>query len=211
MNVHEMRQAILKKIIGDQNIKDFADRHGINASYVSQILNGVKPLGDNAAIKMETSIGLQPGTLSAPRIEHAAEFEEAPQISRWRTVDIKGTAQLGDNGFWCELEHSEGRVDVITTDPDAYALRVKGDSMTPAIRNGWVVWCEPNRELVSGEYVMVKTVAGECMVKELLFHNNEQISLMSINDQYQRLNLPVDQIEKAHYVGGIVPPSKIKY
>lgn len=211
MNVYEMRQAILKKIIGDKNIKDFADQYGLNPSYVSQLLNSVKALGDGAAIKMETSIGLPAGTLSAPRIEHASEFEAAPEISKWRTVDIKGTAQLGENGFWCELEHSDGCVDVITTDPDAYALRVKGDSMTPAIRSGWVVWCEPNHDLVSGEYVMVKTVDGECMVKELLFHNNEQISLMSINDQYQRLNLPMEQVEKAHYVGGIVPPSKIKY
>lgn len=66
------------------------------------------------------------------------------------------------------------------------------------------------QELVSGEYVMVKTKDGQCMVKELLYHNNTETSLMSVNADYERLNLPTDSIEQIHYVGGIVPPSKIK-
>lgn len=83
--------------------------------------------------------------------------------------------------------------------------------MAPAIRNGWVVWCEPNHNLIPGEYVMVRRVNGECMVKELLYENNEEVSLMAVNDGYGRLTIPRNEIEQIHYVGGIVPPSKIKY
>lgn len=206
-----MRTAILKKVIGSRNIRQFCEDHNLNPSYISQIFNGTKTLGDAAAMKMEDNIGLPAGALSAPQIVHADEFEPAPEIKKWRIAAIKGTAQLGEDGFWCELEGTEGSVETVSSDPDVYALRVKGDSMAPAIRSGWVVWCEPNHELVSGEYVMVKTIDGRCMVKELLYHNNNEISLMSINNQYGRVNISVEEIEQAHYVGGIIPPSKIKY
>jgi hypothetical protein len=49
------------------------------------------------------------------------------------------------------------------------------------------------------------------MVKELLYENQEEVSLMAVNDGYGRLTIPRSEIEQIHYVGGIVPPSKIKY
>ena len=58
---------------------------------------------------------------------------------------------------------------------------------------------------------MVRRVNGGCMVKELLYENQDEISLMAVNDGYGRLTIPRNEIEQIHYVGGIVPPSKIKY
>lgn len=220
MNVFEMRLAILNKIIptaegsDKRNVAEFCRTHNFSKTYpayLSQVLNGTKNMGDNAAIEFENTLGLPPGTLSAPQLDETGEFEAAPEIRNWRVVDIKGTAQLGDEGFWCELESADGCIEVISNDPAAYALRTKGDSMHPAIRNGWVVWCEPSHELVSGEYVMVKTVDGRCMIKELLYHNNIEVSLMSINHTHDRINIPIENIEHIHYVGGIVSPSKIRY
>lgn len=211
MNIYELRLETLKKVIGNDKASEFCQKYNISPSFISQILNGKRNIGDTAALSLEQDLGLPAGTISAPQRVEMDGFELAPEIKRWKRVDIKGTAQLGEDGFWAELEESDGTVEVISTDPHAYALRVKGDSMTPAIRNGWVVWCEPSKELVSGEYVMVKTIDGQCMVKELLYHNNHEVSLMSVNADHARLNLPVDTIEKIHYVGGIVPPSKINY
>lgn len=210
MNIYELRAEILKKLIGDSKPSEFCKKHNLNPSFISQILNNKRNIGDAAALTLESDLGLAPGTISAPQLKVAEGFEPAPEITRWKRVNIKGIAQLGENGFWSELEDGDGTVEVISADPHAYALRVRGDSMTPAIRNGWVVWCEPSKELVSGEYVMVKTKDGQCMVKELLYHNNSETSLMSVNADYERLNLPTDSIEQIHYVGGIVPPSKIK-
>ena len=104
---------------------------------------------------------------------------------------------------------TDGWLDVPSNDPDAYSLRVKGESMAPAIRNGWVVWCEPNHALVPSEYVMVRRTNGECMVKELLYENATEVSLMAVNDGYGRVTIPREEIEQIHHVGGIVPPSKI--
>lgn len=126
-----------------------------------------------------------------------------------RRIEIMGTAQLGNDGYWVGLDNSDGWVETWTRDEDAYALRLKGDSMAPAIRNGWVAVCEPNHRLVPGEYVMVTTTDGQSMVKELLFESEDGVSVMSVNSAYERRTIAWDDIEKIHYVGAILGPSKV--
>lgn len=187
---------------------------------VSQYMTGGMPLNIEALLKLATALGFDPAEVS-PRLASAflsqnqnsfAQLEPGPDLSRpFRRTRIVGTAQLGPEGFWDALTVADGWLDVPTTDPDAYSLRVKGDSMAPAIRSGWVVWCEPNHQLIPGEYVMVRCADGQSMVKELLFENAEEVSLMAVNATYGRITIPRSDIEQIHYVGGIVPPSKIKY
>ena len=57
---------------------------------------------------------------------------------------------------------------------------------------------------------MVTTTDGQSMVKELLFENEESVSLMSVNAAYgERRSIAWADIEKIHYVGSILAPSKV--
>ncbi|MGP5508864.1 S24 family peptidase [Pseudomonas helleri] len=215
MNISQLRVEALRALIGDLKTKEFADRHNLDASYLSQLLNGHRPLGDKAAKNLEDKIGLTGGTLLMPaRLAQdglAPEINQGPSlINPFRRAPLQGVAQLNQEGMWDELLSTTGWVDVPTSDPTVYAIRVKGDTLAPAIRNGWVVWCEPQHLLVPGEYVVVRRRGGETMIKELLYANETEVSLMSVNDTYGRLTIPRDEIESIHYVGGIVPPSQVK-
>lgn len=144
-------------------------------------------------------------------MDDASNVEQGPPIvSPYRAIPIVGTAQMGAEGYWYALDEGEGAVDVPSKDPGAYALRLRGDSMAPAIRSGWIAVCEPNGRLVPGEYVMIRLVDGECMLKELLYANDEEVSVMSLNPAYSRRTIPMEQIEQMHYVGHIVAPSKVR-
>jgi transcriptional regulator with XRE-family HTH domain len=136
-----------------------------------------------------------------------------PITTPFKDIPIVGIAQLGAEGYWTALSPSEGHVAFPTKDPDAYALRLRGDSMSPAIRSGWVAIIEPNGDLVPGEYVYIKLHGihdeGESMVKELLRADDYEVSLMSINDAFGRRSIPWEQIQHCYPVGAIVPPSKI--
>ena len=189
--------------------EQMAEWLGVTQGAVGHWLNGKREP------KLET-INQLLELLSLPQLTMAAlppaELEAGPALSRpFQRTKIVGTAQLGPEGYWDALAAADGWLDVPTSDPDAYSLRVKGESMAPAIRSGWVVWCEPNHALIPGEYVMVRCNDGQCMVKELLYENTEEVSLMAVNDGYGRLTIARQDIEQIHYVGGIVPPSKIKY
>jgi phage repressor protein C with HTH and peptisase S24 domain len=187
------------------------------AGYVGGMLPDAKnprSFGEANARDFERHLGLPSGWLDIDHSKNSqeSELEPGPDLTRpFRRTRILGTAQLGPDGFWDALVVADGWVDVPSNDPDAYSLRVRGDSMAPAIRSGWVVWCEPNHQLIPGEYVMVRCADGQSMVKELLYENGEEVSLMAVNDGYGRITILRSEIEQIHHVGGIVPPSKIKY
>ena len=132
-----------------------------------------------------------------------------PIVSPYRAIPIVGTAQMGAEGYWYALEEADGTVDAYSRDASAYALRLKGDSMEPAIHSGWVAVIEPDRDYFPGEYVMVRTTEGESMLKRLLYSNEAEVSLLSVNGHTIR-NIPTEQIEHIHSVGAIVPPSRVR-
>lgn len=191
-----------------------AERAGIAQASVSEIERGLTRTSGHL-VRLATICGVSPiwlseGTGSMLGPEHSNVEPGPPILSATRRIEIVGTAQLGPDGYWVGLDLGEGWVETYSRDEDAYALRLKGDSMAPAIRNGWVAICEPNHRLVPGEYVMVTTADDQSMVKELLFENEDGVSLMSVNTAYgERRTIPWSQISKIHYVGNILAPSKV--
>jgi len=66
MDTNKLRVDALKAVMAGASQKDFANMHGLDASYLSQILNGHRNLGEKAATTLEQKIGLPPGTLVSP-------------------------------------------------------------------------------------------------------------------------------------------------
>lgn len=191
-----------------------AERAGIAQASISEIERGLTRTSGHL-VKFATICGVSPiwlseGTGSMLASEQSNVAPGPPILSATRRIEIVGTAQLGNDGYWAGLDVAEGWVETWSRDEDAYALRLKGDSMAPAIRSGWIAVCEPNHRLVPGEYVMVTTVDGQSMVKELLFENDEGVNLASVNAAYgERRVIAWADIEKIHYVGNILAPSKV--
>src|SRR5690606_8419192 len=124
-------------------------------------------------------------------------------------IPVLGIAQLGENGWYEEVQSigSEGYIEHFSNDAEAYVLKVKGDSMFPAIRNNWYVVVEPNAAVVIGEYVAIRQTDGRKMVKELLNKNSEEVSLMSVNGG-NRLTVPLEKIDVIHAVAAVVSRSE---
>ncbi|WP_296255598.1 MULTISPECIES: XRE family transcriptional regulator [unclassified Pseudomonas] len=198
---------------GNLTQSELAERAGIKQASVSEIERGLTRTS-GYLVKLATILQVSPVWLSEGTGSMLAgdksNVEPGPPITTdARRIDIMGTAQMGPDGHWVGLEDAGGWVETWSRDTDAYALLLRGDSMAPAIRSGWVAVCEPNHRLVPGEYVMVTTVDDQSMVKELLFQNDEGVSLMSINAAYERVTIPWTQIQTIHYVGAILGPSKV--
>lgn len=143
-----------------------------------------------------------------------AVFSDAGQVSRMARVAVVGAARMGDNGYYEEISSmpgaGDGTVLAQSDDPNAYALRVRGDSMFPAIRDGWYVVIEPGATPTPGEYVLIKLRNGQKMVKELILHRSDSITVVSVNGDKRR-TIMADEIDP-HYgiqaVVSILAPSK---
>lgn len=122
--------------------------------------------------------------------KNGAKLIPAGGVGRGRLVPVVGMARLGDNGFYEEISSmagaGDGMVEAYSNDPNAYALRVRGDSMFPAIRDGWYVIVEPGSVPTPGDYVLIKLKTGQKMVKELIMQRPDGITVVSVNGDTRR-------------------------
>lgn len=181
-------------------LEELANAVGTDTGNLSRLERGLQGASQELLEKLLNALGISLGET----------IEQGPPItSPWRVIPIVGTAQMGNEGYWYALEAADGYIELPSMDREAYALRLKGDSMSPAIKSGWIAVCEPNHRLVPLEYVMIRLHDGESMVKELLRATDEDVTVQSVNDAYGRRTIPIEQIETMHYVAAIVPPGKI--
>ncbi|MDZ4325537.1 MAG: XRE family transcriptional regulator [Pseudomonas sp.] len=100
MNIKQMRIDALRALMGGLSQKEFADRHNLDASYLSQLLTGHRALGEKAAANLETKIGLAPGTLVSPKTDLGLEGTRE-SLEKSQDSPIKGNAEIiGPISVW---------------------------------------------------------------------------------------------------------------
>lgn len=67
MDIYDQRIKALRQTMAGLSQKDFANEHGLDASYLSQLLTGHRKLGEKAAASLEAKIQLPPGSLVFPK------------------------------------------------------------------------------------------------------------------------------------------------
>lgn len=208
------------KEIRRQNMLALAEEHGglqgladltdTDAKYLSQVKNlwrrpngAVSSMGADVARRIEEKLSKPYGWMD---VVHHVVAE--PLANYAPHPPVVGTVQLGDDGYWHELEypvgHGEGFVRYPTKDANTYALRVKGDSMRPRIKPGEFVVIEPNAAFGPGDEVMVQTKDGRSMIKQLGSRRDGLIELLSVNEDHKPITLEEKDVEKIHHVGGIL-------
>lgn len=117
-----------------------------------------------------------------------------------QTLPLIGFAQAGQAGYfddagwpvgagWDEIRTPE------VTDPHAYALEVSGDSMQPVYRDGDILVVAPDESPRRGDRVVVRTLDGEVMVKELLRLSERRVELKSLNPLHEDRSLAREEVE----------------
>jgi SOS-response transcriptional repressor LexA len=200
------------------NKAEFARKFDVpgGASMLSQHVSGHRPISLEAAIAYTKGFDCSLNDIS-PRLAllfESVNFVQSEGVMPAKKLPVVGTAQLGDNGFFVELEYpvgyGDGYVEHSTTDKDAYALQCKGDSMRPRIKPNEYVIIEPNAKVNNGDEVLVKCTKGRVMVKELLYIRDGEVHLGSVNESFAKITIPLSEVDTMQYVGAIVKSSKWK-
>ena len=106
-----------------------------------------------------------------------------------RSYPVIGLARAGKSGFFDDAGYPVGTGWRDIEGPDigdeaAYALEIKGNSMRPAFRPGDVVIVSPAAAIRRGDRVIVKTIDGEVMAKEIVRRTKRQLELRSVNSDH---------------------------
>ena len=200
-------QALIEQRFGGRTA-DFARAIGRDDAQVWQFMNQ-RSIGEKLARDIEAKLSLPRGALDdGSLLDDATPRTGKPAGVYSKGVPVVGTAQLGDNGHHEELQypvgHGDGFVAYPTRDRNAYALRVKGDSMRPRIKPGEFVVVEPAATPQPGDEVLVRTKDGKVMVKVLDFRRGGVVQLSSVNEDHRPITIEEENVERLHLVAAIV-------
>ncbi|HVV92141.1 MAG TPA: helix-turn-helix transcriptional regulator [Hyphomicrobiales bacterium] len=123
----------------------------------------------------------------------------APPPAAAPPIPLIGLAQAGKGGFFDDAGFPVGGSwDEVrfpnVHDEHAYALEISGDSMLPLYRDGDVIVVSPAAQRRRGDRVVVKTVEGEVLAKELKRETARLIELRSLNPDHPDRVLPLKEV-----------------
>lgn len=154
-----------------------------------------------------------PSTESISKVLHTVnmDFEDFACMAKNKSasgpsIPVIGLAQAGDEGFFddagfpCGGSWEDVRVPG-ELDDNVYALEIAGDSMDPVLRAGDKVLVAPNASVRRGDRVVVKTMDGEVMAKELRKLTETSVELASLNPDYDDRALSRQDVQ---WIGRII-------
>ncbi|HFD7120008.1 TPA: XRE family transcriptional regulator [Serratia marcescens] len=123
-------------------------------------------------------------------------------------VPVVGDAVLGVDGMIDMVEYRGGWLKIFSDDPNAYGLRVRGDSMWPRIQSGEFVLIEPGTTIHPGDEVFVRTSDGHNMIKVLNYTREGEYQFTSINQDHRPITIARSDVLNVQYVAGILKASR---
>jgi phage repressor protein C with HTH and peptisase S24 domain len=122
-----------------------------------------------------------------------------------RRIPLIGLAQAGSDGFFDDGGYPVGGGwDEVTLpeigDTNAYALEISGDSMEPVFRDGDMVIVSPAAPIRRGDRVVVRTLRGEVMAKQLARRSARRIELRSLNPVHPHHSFDLVEVSWMHRI-----------
>jgi SOS-response transcriptional repressor LexA/transcriptional regulator with XRE-family HTH domain len=156
---------------------------------------------------LEKRILLAETLTPAMKMEGAGGITPSPSV---HPIPIISYADAGIGLPYTDQDYPPGASDEYlprpndVADPSAYALKVKGDSMSPKLDENDIVIVSPGKEAGNNTIAVVRTVGDEVYLKKVTFSGNRVI-LYSINTRYPPISLARDEIRFIHPVVWIKP------
>ena len=172
---------------------DLVIRTGIDKGSLSSYMNGrYMPNADKIA-KIATALGVSVNYLLGKEDLSNAEMT-SPQF---REIPVIGKVAAG-----VPIDAQEDIIGSVTTDKDAFALKIKGDSMSPRIMDGDVVLVHPQDHAEDGDLI-IAVIDGEATCK-VLKRNAYGVTLVPFNAAYTPLVYSKAQAEEMRILGRVV-------
>lgn len=220
MDINERRIASLRKIMGTMSQKEFAEAHDLDASYLSQLLNGHRKLGEKAALNLELKIGLTAGMLTSPPSEsptHKAPDNVVHLSARAAKdknfiliphLDIAASMGHGKAAPYMHIEvirdmtvHLDWlRMQGLTfSKVDNLAIiSGNGDSMNGTFADGDALLVDRGITEVKTDAIYVFTLDGDLYIKRLQRLTGGQLRMISDNSIYPPITIDLSMIDRMH-------------
>jgi len=122
-----------------------------------------------------------------------------------RRVPLIGLAQAGGDGYFDDGGFPVGGSwDEVSlpdiSDPNAYALEISGESMEPVFRDGDLVIVSPSAPIRRGDRVVLRTMNGQVMAKQLARRSARRVELKSLNPEHIDYSFDLTEVNWMHRI-----------
>ena len=208
--IFERRRHNLAKLIDHlidsqrfKNGKDICEHFGLSASYITQLLNSKRQIGDKAARELERQLGLE-NLLLDQVLESQTELSPA-QVScalfQMHTVEQQAFRLS-------PLLGTIRKAPIILSASDYYAIQVNDQHYFPALKPGYWVVCDPGQEVQPQDMICLYLNNALQLMVELIAETENSFQFQSL-DASRMVSFKKSDIEKMHRVVAILPAREI--
>lgn len=201
MDMTSIRRANLKRLadnLAPGDVTGFGKIIGKSQSATSDLLHGRKSFGEKMARSIEKNAGLNPLALDQPIEEgnatHGPDFKGRVPLISW--VQAGSFCQIVD-----QFEPGYAEQWLMTVQdlgPNAYALRVQGDSMTApygrSYPDGVIIYVDPDAPITNGCRVIAKIPGAEEATFKVYVEDAGKKFLKPLNHQYPTIEMTPDMV-----------------
>lgn len=147
-----------------------------------------------------------------PTEKEVTTFQPVTGLSS-KIIQVSGTIEMMDskaqNITVKQISNPTHGVPVLFATAKTRVYQIIGSVMQRPFRDGWLISCDPTRQPVEGEYLLIEHANGEWSIGEYLFGRTNSIEVDSLNE-LGRISIQRSSISKLHPITAIVAPSQIQ-
>jgi SOS-response transcriptional repressor LexA len=167
---------------GIANAAELSRMTGLTQVAIRNYMRGIKVPNAQALVKLSRALST------------TADYLLSGSPLRPDRIPLLTKIPGGDAAEWLDGDYPAGFGDEFidrgeTTDQNAFALLVEGDSMSPRINSGDIVIISPNAAITSRSIAAVGFGNGKRTLKTVIFLDNDKVLLKPENDRYEPIVL----------------------
>ena len=183
---------------------ELAQRARYRAVYISDVEEGRARPNEKFLRKVCKILGLpleelMAGSDQPPLAGEGITFGATPRIKLTagldaRTIPLISMAQAGELRSYEDIYDYEGVVDYAPKGAKTFAVKIRGDSMSPRFPDGTIAIVEPDREVRSEKLVIARLREGSVLFKHLQIQGDD-FRLISLNPVFPPITVPRSEME----------------
>ncbi|MBD8010161.1 S24 family peptidase [Acinetobacter pecorum] len=184
--------------------KEICEHFGLSASYIAQLLNSKRQIGEKAARELEQQLGLnalildqsaEPKVELSPLSEQDRLFQmQVAQQQAFTLIPIDSALSINQDIFHLQVQH--------------YAIQVAGPYYVPSLKPGWWLICNEQVEASGSDILCVYLLNGLQLILQLVSDTQDHYEFQSLNETRKVVFQKTD-IEKIHPVIAILPTASM--
>lgn len=184
--------------------KEICEHFGLSASYIAQLLNSKRQIGEKAARELEQQLGLDALILDQS-VEPKVELVSIPEQGRLFQMQVIEQQAFTLISLDSALSFNQ---DIFHLQAQHYAIQVAGPYYFPSLKSGWWLICDKQAELSTSDMLCIYLVNGLQLILQLVSEAQDHYEFQSLNESRKVVFQKTD-IEKIHPVIAILPTASI--